>query len=64
MLRIKTDAWEAQKHKMFRDRILCNDHLVKLFMQKKISDDDVSKILGVSKEYVLWLISKWYENEK
>jgi len=64
MLKIRTEAWEAQKHSMFRDRILCNDHLVKLFMDKKITADDCAKVLGTSKDYIQWLISKWYDNEK
>ncbi len=64
MLRIRTKAWEAQKHPMFRDRILCNDHLVKLFMEKKITADDCAKMLGTSKDYIKWLIEKWYENAK
>lgn len=64
MLKIKTTEWDAQKHSMFRDRILCNDHLVKMFKEKKITSDDVAKVLGVSDDYVNWLIDKWYQNEK
>jgi len=63
MLHVKPDVWEIQKHEFFHDKILCNEHLVKLFKEKKITDDDCAKILGVSKQYVSWLIEKWYKND-
>lgn len=63
MLRMKTESWEAQKHPMFKDRILANDHLIKLYMDKKITDEDVAKVLGTSKDYTKWLISKWYDKD-
>ena len=63
MLHVKPDVWEIQEHKFFRDKILCNEHLVKLFKEKKITDDDCAKILGVSKQYVSWLIEKWFNND-
>lgn len=62
MLRIRTHAWEAQKHTMFRDRILCNDHLVKMYMEGKLTKEDISKVLGTSPDYTEWLIQKWYKN--
>jgi len=37
MLKIRTEAWEAQKHPFFKDRILANKHLVKLYKDKKIT---------------------------
>lgn len=64
MLRMKTTAWDVQKHTMFRDRILCNDHLVKMFMERKITADDCAKVLGVSPAYIQWLIKKWYDTAK
>lgn len=64
MLKIRTKAWEAQKHPFFRDRILCSEHLVKLFMSKTITARDVAKVLGVSDDYVAWLVKKWYTNKK
>ena len=64
MLKIRTKAWEAQKHPIFRDKILCNEHLVKLFKEGKITEEDCAKILGTSKDYMKWLVSKWYSNNK
>ena len=63
VLYIKPDVWESQGHKFFRDRILCNEHLIKLYKEKKITDEDVSSVLGTSPAYTKWLIKKWYQNE-
>jgi len=59
MLKIRTEAWEEQKHPFFKDRILANEHLVKLYQEKKIIKEDVAKILGCSTDYVGWLIKKF-----
>ena len=69
MLRIRTDIWEAQKHSFFKDKLLFNEHLVQLYLDKKITDVDVAKILGTTPEYTEWLIKKFnlrkqVENEK
>ena len=63
VLYIKPDAWESQGHKFFRDRILCNEHIIKLYKNKKITAEDVSSILGTSPAYTEWLIKKWYPDE-
>lgn len=60
MLKIKTDIWEAQKHPYFKDQVLYNEHLVKLFKEGKINKEDVGKILGCSPFYISWLIEKWH----
>lgn len=59
MLKIRTDAWEAQKHPFFKDKLLANEHLVELYRENKITDKDVAKILQVSPDYVYWLIDRW-----
>jgi len=64
MLQIRTEAWEAQKHSFFRDKILCNEHLIKLFKEGKITEKDVSLILGCSIDYVKWLVDKWFLDDK
>jgi DNA-directed RNA polymerase subunit RPC12/RpoP len=64
LLKIKTDIWEAQKHNMFKDKILYNEHLVNLYLDKKITKEDVAKILGCSDYYVDWLIEKWHERKE
>jgi len=59
LLKIRTEAWEAQKHPMFKDRLLGNGHLIALYEQKKITDEDVALILGTSPDYTKWLVEKW-----
>jgi len=63
LLRIRTDIWEAQKHPFFKDRILTNKHLMKLYIEKKLTADDVAAVLECSPDYVQnWLIDKWKTN--
>jgi len=63
MLKLKTEAWEAMKHPFFRDKVLYNYHLIKLYQESKITRDDVSKVLECSPDYVDWVITK-IEKEK
>ena len=60
MLKIRTKAWEALKHPFFKDRILANVHLWKLFREGKITKDDIAKVLGCSSDYIPWLEEKIY----
>ena len=59
LLKIRTEQWEAQKHPYFKDRLLGNEHLIRLYKSGKISAEDVSGILGTSSQYTEWLITKW-----
>jgi len=59
LLKIRTEAWEAQKHPTFKDRLLGNSHLIALYEQEKLTDEDVAKILGTSPDYTKWLVEKW-----
>jgi len=59
LLKIRTESWEAAKHPFFKDNILGNDALVKLFQSGKITKKDVADILQTSPDYTDWLISKW-----
>jgi len=58
MLKIRTDAWEAQKHPFFIDRFIANKHMMKMWSDGKISKDDVAKVLETSVDYVQWLLEK------
>jgi DNA-directed RNA polymerase subunit RPC12/RpoP len=62
MLKIRTTAWEAQKHCMFQDRVLANKHLIKLYLDKKITKEDVAAVLETSTDYVIWLMERWKTN--
>jgi len=59
MLRMNTDAWEAQKHPFFKDRLLANPHLIKLYVDGVVTKEDVAEILECSPDYVDWLVDKW-----
>jgi DNA-directed RNA polymerase subunit RPC12/RpoP len=59
MLKIKTDAWEALKHPWFKDRILSNLRIVELYVQQKITKQDVAAIFDVSDDYAQWLTERW-----
>lgn len=59
MLKIRMEAWEAQKHPWFKDRVLGNPRLVDLFKEGKITQKDLAAIFEVSPDYVTWLVSKW-----
>lgn len=62
LMRIKTDAWEAQKHPFFKDRVLGNSHMISLYKEGKITRKDAAKILDVSDDYMDWLVDKWGVN--
>jgi DNA-directed RNA polymerase subunit RPC12/RpoP len=63
MLKIRTDKWDCIKHPFFQDRLLANEHLIRLYLEKKITDDDIAKILNCSPQYVDWLVRKlWVTN--
>lgn len=64
LLHIRTETWEAQKHPLFKDKILYNEHLVKMFLENKITSEDVAKVLGTSPSYVQWLIEKWHQRKE
>jgi DNA-directed RNA polymerase subunit RPC12/RpoP len=63
MLKIKTDAWEAQKHPMFKDNTLYNKKLVELFIAGRLTAKEVAEILEVSDYYVTWLVEKWHQRK-
>jgi len=58
LLKIRTDAWEAQNHPFFKDRVLANKHLLKMYLDKKISRKDVALVLDCSSDYIDWMIKK------
>jgi hypothetical protein len=59
MLKMRTEAWEAQKHPYFKDRLLGNEQLIRLYKLGKLTKEDVASVLGTSPDYTDWLINKW-----
>lgn len=60
LFKIRTEAWEAQKHPYFKDKVLANRHLWKLYKEGKITKEDIGQILGCSTDYIDWLERKIY----
>lgn len=58
LLKIKTDIWESQKHPFFKDRVLYNKHLFKLYGEGKITKKDLAAIIETSEDYIDWVIDK------
>lgn len=56
LLKIRMDKWIPQKHPFFKDRFLANKHLMKLYLQKKLTKEDIAKVLNSSPDYIDWLI--------
>lgn len=63
LLKIRTDAWEALRHPFFKDRILTNDHLIKLYLKNKITKIDLATIFGTSEDYIDWILKRIYNNK-
>ena len=64
LLKIRTDKYDIAAHPFFKDRILCNPHLIKLYKAGKLTQDDVSNVLGCSPDYVRWLTDNWEKRTK
>lgn len=59
LLKIRTKYWEEQKHPLFKDRILGNKELIRLYKIGKLTVKEVAEVLEVSEDYISWLIKKW-----
>jgi gas vesicle protein len=65
LLKIRIDAWEAQKHPFFKDKLLFNEEIIRLYVSNIITKENVAKIFGFSKDHVDWLVDKaWKTNPK
>jgi len=58
LLKMRTTAWEAQKHPFFKDNVIYNRHVFKLYRDKTISKKDVSLILETSTDYIDWILDR------
>lgn len=58
LLKIRTDAWEAQKHPYFIDRFLGNKKLFELVYKNILTKKQVADILETSEDYVGWIMTK------
>jgi len=56
LLKIRMDKWIPQKHPFFKDRFLANKHLMRLYLQQKLTKEDIASVLGSSPDYIEWLV--------
>ena len=59
---LRLDALEAIKHPFWKDRVLGNEHIIRLFKAGTLTKVDLAKIFGVSEDYAEILVSKWQIN--
>lgn len=59
-LKIKTEAWETQKHPFFKDTVLYNEALFEKYYGKQVivSPEFIGEVLKTSADYVLWIHDK------
>lgn len=62
-LNIRTDKWQANKCPFFSGRTLANKPLMELYEAKKITREEVARVLGTSPDIVEWLQKKFQENK-
>jgi len=58
LLKMRTEHYDTIKHPYFKDRILFNENLIKLYIQGKITRKEVSDVLGCSEDYISWMLNK------
>ena len=60
LLRVRTEAWEAQKHPFFKDTILYNKALFEKYYKKPVivDEDFIAEVLETSSDYVRWVKEK------
>ena len=62
-LMIRTDKYEAKQPAFFRDRILANKALWKLYKQGKITKQESAEVLGTPVDYIDWLEEKIFSKD-
>lgn len=64
-LKMRTEAWEAQKHPFFRDNMIYNKALFAKFGQNVMIDKDfIASVLEVSQDYADWVVNKVKQQEQ
>lgn len=58
LLKLRTDKYDAIKHPFFKDRFICNEHLLKMYLENRISKEDVALVLQTSTDYIDWILER------
>ena len=56
----RTDNYQPSKLKLFKNKVLCNSTLWRIYKEKKITKEEFAEILNVSTDYIDWLEKKIY----
>lgn len=59
LMKLRTEAWEVQKHPFFQDKIVGNKHLIVLYKEGKLTKNDLALVFETSPDYIEWLIERW-----
>lgn len=62
-LKIRTDIYEAYKSPFFKDKILMNEPLWKVYKEGKITKEEHANVLGVSPDYIDFLEEKFFHKD-
>jgi hypothetical protein len=62
VLMIRTDKYEAKKFPFFKDKVLCNPHLHKLWKAERITSEEYAEIIGTSPDFPQWLEEKHFKS--
>ncbi len=62
-LHIRTDKYKESSLKLFKNKVLCNEHLWKIYKEKKITKEEFAEILNVSPDYIDFLEKKIYPSK-
>ena len=62
-LHIRTDKYKESGLKLFKNKVLCNEHLWKIYKEKKITKEEFAEILNVSPDYIDFLEKKIYPSK-
>ena len=60
-LNIRTTGFTVSKLKLFKNKVLCNSTLWRLYKENKFTKEEFAEILNVSKDYIDWLKEKIYD---
>ena len=62
-LNIRTKGFTESKLKLFKNKVICNTGLWKIYQEKKITKEEFAEILNVSPDYIDFLEKKIYPSK-
>lgn len=62
-LHIRTDKYKESGLKLFKNKVLCNEHLWKIYKERRITKEEFAEILNVSPDYIDFLEKKIYPSK-